>query len=165
MVFYHQKIYLTLLIFDKAVPYAAEDADMTFRLYEIMRPKLVEGNVLSVYEDIDRPLIQVLMRMEERGILVDKHTLLMLSQNFATKIAALEKDIYALAGEVFTINSPMKLGEILFEKMKIEGGKKNAKTQNWITDQEVMESLAHCIKTRSRVNHYSFWSLKLFVRC
>lgn len=127
---------------DKAVPYAAEDADMTFRLYEIMRPKLVEGNVLSVYEDIDRPLIQVLMRMEERGILVDKHTLLMLSQNFATKIAALEKDIYALAGEVFTINSPMKLGEILFEKMKIEGGKKNAKTQNWITDQEVMESLA-----------------------
>ncbi len=127
---------------EKAVSYAAEDADMTFRLYEVLRAKLIESQVFSVYEKIDLPLINVLMRMEERGILVDKSTLISLSQDFASKIESLEKEIYELAGEVFTINSPMKLGEILFEKMKIEGGKKSPKTQNWITDQEVMESLA-----------------------
>lgn len=127
---------------DKAVPYAAEDSDMTLRLYELFKPSLKENNVEAVYEQIDRPLIEVLTNMEELGVLVDQKTLQTLSQTFATKIVTLEKEIYELAGEAFNINSPMKLGEIMFEKLKIPGGKKNTKTQNWVTDSEVMESLA-----------------------
>ncbi len=127
---------------EKAVPYSAEDADITMRLYHLFSPRLAQENVEKVYRDIDRPLITVLTEMERRGILVDKNTLMQLSLKFAEKMDQLEKEIYDLAGEYFNINSPIQFGEILFEKMKLEGGKKNSKTGYWSTDQEALEALA-----------------------
>ena len=127
---------------EKAVPYSAEDADITMRLYHMFLPRLAAEKVETVYRDIDRPLITVLTEMERRGILVDKNTLMQLSLKFADKMDQLEKEIYDLAGEYFNINSPIQFGEILFEKMKLEGGKKNSKTGYWSTDQEALEALA-----------------------
>ncbi len=127
---------------EKAVPYSAEDADITMRLYHLFKQRLKEEKAETVYQNIDCPLITVLTEMERRGILVDKGTLMQLSLKFSNEMNRLEKEIYNLAGEYFNINSPLQLGEILFEKMKLEGGKKNSKTGYWSTDQETLESLA-----------------------
>ena len=126
---------------DKACAYAAEDADITFRLWEIIKPRLVAEKKITLYETIERPLIPVLVDMEERGIKVDLPKLKELSQDFESRMRVLEQSIYALAGCEFNVGSPKQLGEILFEKLSIPGGKKSAKTGSYPTGADILEEL------------------------
>ena len=125
-----------------ATEYASEDADMTLRLYNLFKEKLKNENLEKVYYDIDRPLVYVLTEMENEGVLVDKQVLQSLSFQFFQKIDALEKEIYQLLGEHVNLNSPIQLGEILFDKLQLEGGCRNSKTKNWVTDSDVLEDMA-----------------------
>jgi len=127
---------------DKATAYAAEDADVTRRLYAKLRPRIVADKLVTVHETMDRPLIPVLREMERKGILVDPSVLDGLSKDFAKRMADLEIQIHGLAGGAFNIASPKQLGEILFERMSLPGGKKSAKTGAYGTDAEVLEELA-----------------------
>ncbi len=126
---------------DKATCYAAEDADVTWRLHCVLKPRLAEEGGTRIYERVDRPLIPVVAQMERHGIKVDRERLAGLSSTFAEQIGALETEIHALAGEVFTIGSPKQLGDVLFERMGFKGGKKG-KSGQYSTDQSVLESLA-----------------------
>ncbi len=126
---------------DKATEYAAEDADVTLRLWFVMKPFLAARGLVSVYERLERPLVPVLARMEARGISVDRQILARLSGELAQGAAALEDEIYQLAGERFTIGSPKQLGDILFGKMGLPGGAKT-KTGQWSTSAQVLEDLA-----------------------
>lgn len=126
---------------DKATRYAAEDADVTWRLHQILKPRLPEEGGTRIYERVDRPLIPVVAQMERRGIKVDRERLAGLSAQFAEEIGKLEQQIYELAGESFTIGSPKQLGEVLFEKMGLKGGRKGKSGQH-STDQSVLEALA-----------------------
>jgi len=126
---------------DEAVTYAAEDADITLRLWQLFRPQLHRARVTSVYETLERPLVPVLARMEMAGVKVDRDTLSRMSNAFAQKMAGLEAEIHELAGESFNVGSPKQLGEILFDKMGLEGGKKG-KTGAYATGADVLEDLA-----------------------
>jgi len=126
---------------DKATEYAAEDADVTWRLYRFLRPRLPDEGGTRIYERVDRPLIPVVARMERHGIKVDREQLAHLSAGFAEQIGALEKEIHGLAGEEFTIGSPKQLGDILFDKMGLKGSRKG-KSGQYSTDQNVLETLA-----------------------
>ncbi|MEG3663776.1 DNA polymerase I [Celeribacter halophilus] len=125
----------------KAVEYAAEDADITLRLWQVLKPRLHVEKVTTVYETLERPLSPVLAQMEMAGILVDRDVLSRMSNAFAQKMAGLEAEIHELAGESFNVGSPAQLGEILFEKMGLEGGKKG-KTGKYSTPADVLEDLA-----------------------
>ncbi|WP_417248430.1 DNA polymerase I [Celeribacter sp.] len=125
----------------KAVEYAAEDADITLRLWQVLKPRLHAEKVTTVYETLERPLSPVLAQMEMAGILVDRDVLSRMSNAFAQKMAGLEAEIHELAGESFNVGSPAQLGEILFEKMGLEGGKKG-KTGKYSTPADVLEDLA-----------------------
>ncbi len=124
-----------------AAPYAAEDADITWRLWQQFKPQLHRAKVTTVYETLERPLVPVLARMERSGIKVDRDVLSRMSNAFAQKMAGLEAEIHELAGESFNVGSPAQLGEILFEKMGLEGGKKG-KTGKYSTPADVLEDLA-----------------------
>ncbi len=126
---------------DKATRYAAEDADVTLRLYHVLKPRLVGERMMTVYETLERPMVGVLQQMEMAGIKLDPAILKRMSSDFAQKLAGLEAEIHELAGEDFNIGSPKQLGEILFDKMGIEGGKKT-KTGAWGTGADVLETLA-----------------------
>ncbi len=126
---------------DDAVAYAAEDADITLRLWQAFKPKLHRSKVTTVYETLERPLSPVLAKIEMRGVKVDRDTLSRMSNAFAQKMAGLEADIHALAGRPFNVGSPKQLGEILFDEMGIEGGKKG-KTGAYATGADVLEDLA-----------------------
>jgi DNA polymerase-1 len=126
---------------DDAVKYAAEDADITLRLWMLFKPRLHQVQVTTVYETLERPLVPVLADMEMTGIKVDRDHLSRMSNNFAQKMAALEEEIHALAGRPFNVGSPKQLGEILFDEMGIEGGKKG-KTGAYTTGVDVLEDLA-----------------------
>ncbi len=126
---------------DRARDYAAEDAEVTLRLYQLLKPRLVTERLCTVYETIERPLIPVLARMESAGIKVDRAALARLSEDFTTRIAKLETEIHKLAGRGFNIGSPKQLGEILFDEMGLEGGKKG-KTGAYGTDSDVLDGLA-----------------------
>ena len=126
---------------DKATTYAAEDADITLRLHTVLKPRLVSDRLVSIYETLDRKLIPILDDMEEKGILVDTKVLTSLSQDFAARMADLETEIHKLAGEDFNVGSPKQLGEILFERMSLPGGKKT-KTGAFGTGADVLEDLA-----------------------
>ncbi len=126
---------------DKAVAYAAEDADVTLRLWHILKPRLVAEHRMTVYETLERPLVPVIVEMERAGVKVDKAVLARLSADFAQKMARFEDEIYTLAGERFNIGSPKQLGEILFDKQGLDGGRKT-KTGAWSTDAEMLEALA-----------------------
>ena len=126
---------------DKAAPYAAEDADITWRLWDRFRPRLHVEHVTTVYETLERPLVQVLADMEMTGVRVDTDTLSRMSNAFAQKMAALEDEIHTLAGQPFNVGSPKQLGEILFEKMGLQGGK-TGKTGAYSTSADVLEDLA-----------------------
>lgn len=125
----------------RATAYAAEDADVTLRLWRVLKPQIVARGVSRVYERLERPLVTVLARMEERGVLVDRQLLSRLSGELAQSAAGLEDEIYKLAGEKFNIGSPKQLGEILFGKMGLPGGTKT-KTGQWSTSAQVLEDLA-----------------------
>lgn len=126
---------------DKATAYAAEDADITWRLYKLLKPRLVPEAKTTLYETLERPLIPVLTEMEAHGIKVDRAVLSRLSGEFAQKMGAIEAEVYELAGETFNIASPKQLGEILFDKMGLPGGKKT-KTGAWSTDASTLDDLA-----------------------
>jgi len=126
---------------EKATAYAAEDADVTLRLWLILKPRLAADSLATVYERLERPMVPVLVRMERRGISVDRQILARLSGDFAQGAAALEAEIFELAGQNFNVGSPKQLGEILFDKMGLPGGKKT-KTGAWSTSAQVLEDLA-----------------------
>jgi DNA polymerase I len=126
---------------DKATTYAAEDAEVTFRLWRVLKPRLLREKRVSVYETLERPLVPVIVRMEERGITVDRAALSRLSGEFAQKLAALESEIHTLAGVSFSPGSPKQLGEILFGKLGLPGAKKTA-TGQWATGADVLEELS-----------------------
>ncbi|PIE08428.1 MAG: DNA polymerase I [Rhodobacterales bacterium] len=126
---------------EEAVKYAAEDADITLRLWHLFRPRLHRARVTRVYETLERPLVPVLAEMEMNGIEVDRDSLSRMSNTFAQKMAGLEAEIHELAGEPFNVGSPAQLGEILFGKMGLEGGKKG-KAGKYSTPADVLEDLA-----------------------
>ncbi|MCA1337808.1 DNA polymerase I [Pseudooceanicola marinus] len=126
---------------DKATRYAAEDADITLRLWQTLKPRLHREQVTTVYETLERPLSPVLASMEMHGIQVDRDTLSRMSNAFSQKMAQLESEIHELAGETFNVGSPKQLGEILFDKMGLEGGKKG-KTGAYATGADILEDLA-----------------------
>ncbi|CDO37432.1 DNA polymerase I [Novosphingobium sp. KN65.2] len=126
---------------DKATHYAAEDADVTWRLHTLLKPRLSEEGGTRIYERVDRPLIPVVAQMERHGIKVDREKLAGLSSQFAEAIGALEAEIHEAAGQEFTIGSPKQLGEVLFDKLGCKGGKKG-KSGQYSTDQSVLEKLA-----------------------
>ena len=124
-----------------ATRYAAEDADVTLRFWQWLKPRLSAEKVTRVYERVDRPLIPVLAKMEREGIRVDRAELARMSAEFAEGIAGFEREIHALAGQPFTVGSPKQLGEILFGKMGLKGGRKG-KSGDYSTDVIVLEKLA-----------------------
>ncbi|MGB0625208.1 MAG: DNA polymerase I [Alphaproteobacteria bacterium] len=126
---------------DKALDYAAEDADVTGRLHSRLKPRLPGERMATVYETIERPLVPVIVDMERAGIKADAETLMDLSKDFAKRMASLEKKAHKVAGEEFNVGSPKQLGEILFDKLGIEGGKKG-KTGAYTTSADVLEDLA-----------------------
>ncbi|MGE7370229.1 DNA polymerase I [Neorhizobium sp. NPDC001467] len=126
---------------EKATVYAAEDADVTLRLWMVLKPQLAAAGLTRVYERLERPLVAVLADMEARGITIDRQILSRLSGELAQKAAAFEDEIYELAGERFNIGSPKQLGDILFGKMGLPGGSKT-KTGQWSTSASVLEDLA-----------------------
>jgi DNA polymerase-1 len=126
---------------DKATSYAAEDADVTLRLWLALKPRLAAEGKLTVYETLERPMVDVLGRMEMRGVAIDRGILSRLSGEFGQRMGAMEEDINAAAGERFMISSPKQLGDILFGKMGLPGGKKTASGQ-WSTTASVLEELA-----------------------
>jgi DNA polymerase-1 len=134
------KVTFDLVGLDKALDYAAEDADITGRLHRVLKPRLVRDHMVGVYETLERPLVPVLFEMERTGIKVDGKELKRLSDDFATRLAVLEIDIHKLAGREFNIASPKQLGEILFDELGLPGGKKG-KTGAYGTGVEVLEAL------------------------
>ena len=125
----------------EATAYAAEDADVTLRLWRVLKPRLAAEGMTSVYERLERPLVDVIARMEEHGIAIDRQILRRLSGEFAQTAAGLEHEVYELAGEKFNLGSPKQLGDILFGKMSLPGAKKTA-TGQWSTSADVLEDLA-----------------------
>ncbi|MCG7494903.1 DNA polymerase I [Thalassobius sp. Cn5-15] len=126
---------------EDAVKYAAEDADITLRLWQKLKPQLHQQQVTTVYETLERPLVHVLKDMEMTGIQVDRDALSRMSNAFAQKMAGYEAELYELAGHEFNVQSPAQVGKILFEEMELEGGKKT-KTGQWSTPADVLEDLA-----------------------
>jgi DNA polymerase I len=126
---------------DKATRYAAEDADVTLRLHQALKPRLWRERMTTLYETLERPLPAVLVAMEKAGIKVDRAALARLSSDYSQRMAGLEAEAQDLAGQPFNIASPKQLGDILFEVMKLPGGRKG-KTGAYSTDAEALETLA-----------------------
>ena len=124
-----------------AADYAAEDADMTFRAWKIFKKELIRKSVYSVYQNIDKPMVPVLIDAELKGIVVDKAQLEILSQFFEKKLSDLENKIFSIVGFKFNIASPKQLGEILFEKLSLPDGKKN-KSGGFQTGADILEDLS-----------------------
>ncbi len=135
------RITFDLVPLEAARDYAAEDADLTGRLHRALKPRLLAERLVAVYETIERPLIPVLVAMERAGIKVERAALAAASRDFAERIAGLEVEIHKLAGHEFTIGSPKQLGEVLFEEMGLEGGRKG-KSGAHSTDARVLEAFA-----------------------
>ncbi len=125
---------------DKALTYAAEDADVTLRFWHKFKPEILAQKMVTLYETIERPLVPVIVAMESRGIIADKKQLAELSVDFSKRIEVLEKEIYKHAGHEFNVASPKQLGEVLFDELQLPGGKKG-KTGNYYTGAEVLEDL------------------------
>ena len=156
-----EKITFDQVPLEKALAYAAEDADITLELYKHFKEKLTDPKLQNIYYNVDLPLVKILFQMEEKGIQVDTLQLNNLKHYFTQELAVLTQKIYDLAGEEFNINSPMQLGHILFEKMALPGGKKNSKG-GYSTDVKVLETLAaegHEI-AKTTLEYRSFSKLK-----
>ncbi|MEQ8967488.1 MAG: DNA polymerase I [Azospirillaceae bacterium] len=126
---------------DKARDYAAEDADITWRLHAWLEPRLVPERLVAVYETIERPLVGVIGEMEHAGVKVDRDALAKLSREFAARLETLEEEVHKLAGHAFNVGSPKQLAAVLFEEMGLQGGKKG-KGGTYSTDSSVLEGLA-----------------------
>ena len=125
----------------KATEYAAEDADVTLRLWQVLKARMPAERVLNVYETLERPLLRVLAHMERRGISIDRQVLSRLSGEFAQEAAGLEAEINKLAGEPVNVGSPRQIGDILFGKLGLPGGTRT-KTGQWATGARMLEDLA-----------------------
>jgi DNA polymerase-1 len=125
----------------QATEYAAEDADITLRLWQRLKPRITAEAATRVYEMVDRPLVPVIGRMERRGVKIDRAYLAKLSSEFTIEIAALEQRVYEAAGGPFTIGSPQQLGNVLFDRMGLKGGRKG-KSGTYSTDVTELERLA-----------------------
>ena len=144
-----------------AKEYAAEDADITLQLYEKLLPLLKENGVEKLFYDIEMPLVPVLSRMEANGVKIDTQNLQQISEDFGGEIQKIEEEIYALAGTPFNIASPKQLGEILFEKLKIDEKAKKTKTGQYATGEEVLQKLLHKHPIIQKILDYrSFTKLK-----
>ncbi|WP_045391531.1 DNA polymerase I [Falsirhodobacter sp. alg1] len=126
---------------ETATPYAAEDADVTLRLWQLLKPRLHRAQVTTVYETLERPLVPVLASMEMAGVRVDRDTLSRMSNAFAQKMAMLEEEIHALAGRPFNVGSPKQLGEVMFDELGLQGGTKG-KNGAYSTGADILEDLA-----------------------
>jgi DNA polymerase-1 len=126
---------------ERATAYAAEDADVALRLWQVLRPRLRFNGALALYEQVERRLLPVLLDMERAGIKVDADDLRRMSVDFEQRMAVIEKDIHRLAGREFNVGSAKQLGEVLFDEMKL-GGSKRMKTGAWGTDASVLQTLA-----------------------
>ncbi|HSH99184.1 MAG TPA: DNA polymerase I, partial [Reyranella sp.] len=126
---------------ERARDYAAEDADATLQLWTRFRTRLAAEHMVTMYETIERPLIPVLLGMEQAGIKVDAPSLIKLSADFEKRLAELEREIHQIAGREFNVGSPKQLGEILFDEQKLPGGRRS-KTGAWSTDAAVLDELA-----------------------
>jgi DNA polymerase I len=126
---------------DRATAYAAEDADVTLRLWETLRPRLRLGGALALYEQVERRLLSILLDMERAGVKVDADDLRRMSVDFEARMAVMEQDCHRLTGHPFNVGSPKQLGEVLFDEMKLPGGKR-MKTGAWGTDSSVLQTLA-----------------------
>ncbi len=127
---------------DKATAYAAEDADVTLRLWALLKPRLRAAKALALYEQVERRMVGVLRDMELAGIKIDQAELARIGEDFAKKLVEYEAAIHAAAGRPFNVGSPKQLGEILFDEMKLPGGKRSKLTGAWGTDASVLEELA-----------------------
>lgn len=136
-----QRIPFARVPVEKATSYAAEDADVTFRLWEKLKASLIQNRAVRVYETMERPLIPVLQKMEWAGIKIDVNELQRLSEDFASRMKVMEAEIHQLVGRDFNIGSPKQLGEILFDEMNLSGGKRT-KAGAWGTDSTVLQDLA-----------------------
>ena len=136
----NQKVFNEIDI-STASKYAAEDADITLRLWKILKPKLAEDRLSSVYETIERPLAKIIMEMEKHGVSVDEKILNKLSEKFASKIKKIEEKCFEIVGVEFNLGSPKQVGEILFDKLGIKGGKKTP-SGSWSTDADTLTFLA-----------------------
>lgn len=146
---------------EDATRYAAEDADVTLRLWKYLKPKLSTAQVTRVYEDIDRDMPHVVARMENEGVKVDRAELARLSSYFSQKMAGLEAEAHDIAEGPFNLGSPKQIGEILFDKMGLDGGKKT-KTGAWQTGVDILEDLSDKGESLPRVilNWRQFSKLK-----
>ena len=141
--------------------YAAEDADITLQLYEKLLPLLKENGVEKLFYDIEMPLVPVLSRMEANGVKIDTENLQQISEEFGGEIRKIEEKIYELAGTPFNIASPKQLGEVLFEKLKIDEKAKKTKTGQYATGEEVLQKLLHKHPIIQKILDYrSFTKLK-----
>ena len=127
---------------DKATAYAAEDADVTLRLWSLLKPRLREAKALALYEQVERRMVAVLRDMELAGIKIDAAELARIGEDFSEKLVRYERQCHELAGRPFNVGSPKQLGEILFDEMKLPGGKRSKLTGAWGTDASVLEELA-----------------------
>ncbi|MBP9045700.1 MAG: DNA polymerase I [Moraxellaceae bacterium] len=144
---------------EKAAHYAAEDADITLRLHDILAPQLIaEPKLESVFRDIEMPLVPILQAMEHRGVLIDTKMLATQSRDLGERMLALEKQVYELAGQEFNLASPKQLGHILYEKLGIPVPKKTA-TGQYSTAEDVLEQLEHPLP-KLLLEHRSLAKLK-----
>jgi DNA polymerase-1 len=127
---------------EKATSYAAEHAEVTLRVWQTLKARLLQERLVNVYETIERPLPPIVARLQRWGIRVDKHRLQTLSSEFTQRMARLEEEAYLLAGQSFTLGSPKQLGEILFDKLQLGGFGRKTKTGSYSTDADVLEQLA-----------------------
>lgn len=123
--------------------YAAEDADITLQLYEKLSPMLKENGMEKLFYDIEMPLVPVLSRMEANGVRIDTENLKQISDEFGRQIQQVEEKIYEAAGMPFNIASPKQLGEVLFEKLRIDEKAKKTKTGQYATGEDVLQKLSH----------------------
>ena len=139
---------------EKVAAYATEDADVTWQLAGRMRPQLAERGLGRVFHEVEAPLLPVLVGVERAGMLVDVPVLKAMSQELAVQIASLEKEIYALGGGVFNLNSPRQLGDVLFTRLHLSEKPKKTKTGQYQTNEEVLNELEHTHPIISKILDY-----------
>ena len=139
---------------EEVYKYACEDADITLKLKNVLEEELKKQGVEHLFYEIEMPLVRVLANMESNGVRIDTETLKQTSEHFTVRLQEIEKEIYELAGETFNIASPKQVGEILFDKLKIIDKAKKTKTGQYVTSEEVLESLRNKHEVIGKILEY-----------